>query len=539
MPDERPDEPGHEADDRAFGRINLIGRVLLAQIGRQPAADEHPETAAAVSGVDKGMPKHADERSPPQKRRLQLCSDISRISRYSRPRCVMSSSPRMIAQRVLQLHQLNEQVVLRIQPWRGHRALEIERQPLLNAAHPGALRQIQEQRHVEHDGRRQNAVAAEKVDLELHRIAQPSEQIDVVPTLFVVAAGRIVIDPDDVAKLLVEIRIEIRLEDVVEDRFLAFFLGLERLGVVEHLAVAIAEDVGRVPALDAEQPRLESRRDDGLHPRLPGLQVLAGDRRAALRGELQQRRNIGAEIRRRVGVRNAFLDGGVRVDHARGNRGVARLEALLERRHAGVHRALGEVHLGAAAPDHDQPFEAVLRLEPPHVFAQLVGHLPLVRALLHVGAVEALHVLAVEHGRHRTNLLELGADLVEQCRLENARRLGGLVGVVFEDVPAAKHHVVERGQRNEVLDERRTALGALAEPHRSHLRQRADRLGQTAADGEDAGDGRRADGAHPDEKNAQFPCRFCDFWRIFHDLELYHQVSRSLEVRDRAGRARA
>src|SRR5206468_3073675 len=35
-----------------------------------------------------------------------------------------------VAQRVLELHQLNEQVVLGIQPRRGHRALEEERQPL-------------------------------------------------------------------------------------------------------------------------------------------------------------------------------------------------------------------------------------------------------------------------------------------------------------------------------------------------------------------------------------------------------------------------
>jgi hypothetical protein len=52
-----------------------------------------------------------------------------------------------------------------------------------------------------------------------------------------------------VVNLLVEIRIECGLEDVVEHRLLALFLRLERLGIVQHLAVAIAEDVGRVPAL--------------------------------------------------------------------------------------------------------------------------------------------------------------------------------------------------------------------------------------------------------------------------------------------------
>ena len=52
-------------------------------------------------------------------------------------------------------------------------------------------------------------------------------------------------------------------------------LGLEALGIVEHLAVAVAEDVGREPAADAEHARLEARREDGLHQRLAGLEVLA------------------------------------------------------------------------------------------------------------------------------------------------------------------------------------------------------------------------------------------------------------------------
>ena len=121
-----------------------------------------------------------------------------------------------------------------------------------------------------------------KLTLQLHLVVQPAEDVDVVPALFVVAARRIVVDADDVAEILVELGIEIRLEDVVEDRLLALFLRLERLRIVEHFAVAVAEDVRRIPALDAEQPRLQPGRDDRLDQRLPGLQVLAGDRRAGL-----------------------------------------------------------------------------------------------------------------------------------------------------------------------------------------------------------------------------------------------------------------
>src|SRR5436190_4656725 len=58
-------------------------------------------------------------------------------------------------QRVLQLHQLDEQIVFRVQAGRVHRTLEVERQPLLDAVHVGALRQVEEQGDVEHDRRGQ------------------------------------------------------------------------------------------------------------------------------------------------------------------------------------------------------------------------------------------------------------------------------------------------------------------------------------------------------------------------------------------------
>ena len=128
--DDAADRAGHQADDRPFGGSDLVRRVLLTQIGRQRPADEHPQTAAAIAELTSGSADSTPMNNPPQNAGCSL-SDISR--EYSRPRCVMSSSPRMIAQRVLQLHQLNEQVVLRIQPGRVHRALEVEREPLLDA----------------------------------------------------------------------------------------------------------------------------------------------------------------------------------------------------------------------------------------------------------------------------------------------------------------------------------------------------------------------------------------------------------------------
>src|SRR5271163_3357478 len=57
------------------------------------------------------------------------------------------------AQRVFELHQLDEDVVLGIDVRRVHWRLEVERQPFLDSAHAGAMRQVHEQHEVEHERR--------------------------------------------------------------------------------------------------------------------------------------------------------------------------------------------------------------------------------------------------------------------------------------------------------------------------------------------------------------------------------------------------
>src|SRR6266446_7258535 len=80
-------------------------------------------------------------------------------------------------QRVFQLHQLDEEIMFGVEPRRVDRALEVEGQPLLDARHPGALGEIEKQRDVEDDRRGKDAVAAQEVDLELHRITEPAHDI--------------------------------------------------------------------------------------------------------------------------------------------------------------------------------------------------------------------------------------------------------------------------------------------------------------------------------------------------------------------------
>src|SRR5437762_6120623 len=59
--------------------------------------------------------------------------------------------------------------------------------------------------------------------------------------------------------------------------FRSLFFRFERLRIVEHLAVAVPENVGRVPTVHAQQARFETRRDDRLEERLPRFQILRSE----------------------------------------------------------------------------------------------------------------------------------------------------------------------------------------------------------------------------------------------------------------------
>jgi hypothetical protein len=121
-----------------------------------------------------------------------------------------------------------------------------------------------------------------------------------------------------------------------------------------------------------------------------------------------------------------------------------------------------------------------------------------------VRAVEALHVVLVEDRRQRLDRFQEGLQLRQRLLVQHLGVRGGLVDVVLEDVPAGEDHVVEFGQRHKILDQRRFVVGALAQANRPHLRQRSDRLGQSAADGLHSGDHCGGDGAQADHHHTQF-----------------------------------
>ena len=101
--------------------------------------------------------------------------------------------------------------MFRVEPRRRHWTFKVERQPFLDSLHTGPLRQVHEQHQVQHQRSGQNRVPAEKVDLYLHWIPQPTGNIDVVPALLGVAARRVIVDADRVVEILVQHRVKVRL----------------------------------------------------------------------------------------------------------------------------------------------------------------------------------------------------------------------------------------------------------------------------------------------------------------------------------------
>src|SRR6202158_4585632 len=107
------------------------------------------------------------------------------------------------------------------------------------------MRQVEKQHEVEDQGCGEYRIAAEEVYFDLHRIAEPSEDIDIVPSLLGIAARWIVIDSHLVKEIAVKLRVHFRLKNLIEHREFGFFFRPERAGIVEHFAVAITQDVGR------------------------------------------------------------------------------------------------------------------------------------------------------------------------------------------------------------------------------------------------------------------------------------------------------
>src|SRR6267378_5231581 len=165
-------------------------------------------------------------------------------------------------------------------------------------------------------------------------------------------------------------------------------------------------------------------------------------------------------------------------------------------------------HLRRGTPHHHETIESRALLEVPHVLAQLLRQLPLVLAAFDVRPLQALHIVLVEHGRHRLDVLEEILDRLEVLMpVEDAGFHRGGEGVIGNRIPRHEHEIHQVRERHEVLDLRRALLGALAEADRRHLAERADREGAAAPHILHAGNERRGHGAEAHQHHAQFSRR--------------------------------
>src|SRR4051812_48179448 len=101
------------------------------------------------------------KRVPPMTRTRMSAGNVTRASVVvlEAEMCdqIFSAHP---AQCVLQLHKLNEDIMLGVQAFSSHGCLEIEREPFLDASHPRPLCQVHKQHQIEHDRRGENRIPA-------------------------------------------------------------------------------------------------------------------------------------------------------------------------------------------------------------------------------------------------------------------------------------------------------------------------------------------------------------------------------------------
>ena len=153
--------------------------------------------------------------------------------------------------------------------------------------------------------------------------------------------------------------------------------------------------------------------------------------------------------------------------------------------------------------------------EPFDVLHEKLGLVHLVRGGLDlIEALQSLHPVRGEDGRHRLNGSEFVADRLEILRLQYAGLHRGRIGIVGVGIPATELEIVEVGERNEVLDHGVSLLGALSETDMTHLRQRTNRDGVPLADGQNPGVERRGHRSHAWRKDSEFSGGRHRSWRV-------------------------
>src|SRR5262249_39046811 len=122
----------------------------------------------------------------------------------------------------------------------------------------------------------------------------------------------------------------------------------------------------------------------------------------------------------------------------------------------------------------------------------------------------------VEHRLYGSNRGERFPKLIEQRSIQDTGPLGGLIGVVFENVPGREREVIQVRERNEIPDQRTAPFGPLTQPDGGELGDRSNGFRQTPANSLDAGDEGCRDSSHTRDQNPEFSSGGRYFGDLFH-----------------------
>ena len=149
---------------------------------------------------------------------------------------------------VLEHCKLLEEVVNRLLTVLVHRSLAVERHKLLYAIVACSQRNVAEEDKVEYQRSRKNRVAAEEIHLYCHRITHPTKNIDIIPTLLLVATRGIIVDAYLMINIGIEVGINVAVENILQSRDFAATLGFKVIRVIKYHTVTVSKYIGREPA---------------------------------------------------------------------------------------------------------------------------------------------------------------------------------------------------------------------------------------------------------------------------------------------------
>ena len=90
---------------------------------------------------------------------------------------------------------------------------------------------------------------------------------------------------------------------------------------------------------------------------------------------------------------------------------------------------------------------------------------------------------------------------------------GSFIHVVFKNVPSGKYKIVKIGERHKIFYERSRVVRPLAQADGSHLGERTDRLGLSAAHRLDSGDHRGRHRTQTNHHHSKLSSGWCNFFR--------------------------